>query len=243
MSQIITDLLRYRISIATQEGIVPADILSLAGVDPQLMSSEQEYYDRADELKIWEAIVALTEREDIGLVCGQQFPTQVISVIGYVMVNSPTLGVAIQKVCDYQKLLGDSMGMRLELGENTATLHIDLWDEWFDALRYTVDMMISVASSWTANNTLGSVRALSVGFHYQRPQNTKPYLDLFAPAPVLFGCESSHLVFSADAMDTPILGANTAMFIAFEEKVKQVIADFEGQNTYIDIHLLNFQKA
>ena len=231
VARIIADLLRYRIGVAAQEGVDPVDILVHAGVDPTLMTNTCEFYDAADERAIWEAIVALTERDDIGLLCGTQFSTQVNGMLGYVMANSQNLGLAIDKLCRYQRVLGDTMGMRLELGKTSSTIFIDLWSEWHDSLRYTIDMFLSAALSWAENNTMGRVRPIHVGFNYQRPVDQAPYSSLFAPAPVEFGCESSYLIYTNDSLDAPILGANRVMFKEFEDKVIRSLADLEGRDT------------
>lgn len=231
LARILADLLRYRIGVAAQEGVDPADILAHAGVDPTLMTSARDFYDAADERAIWEAIVALTGRDDIGLLCGAQFLTQVNGLLGYVMANSQNLGVAVDKVCRYQLLLGDTMGMRLEHGQTSSTVFVDLWSEWHDSLRYTIDMFMGAALSWAEHNTLGKVRPVRVGFHYQRPIDQAPYSTLFAPAPVEFGCESSYLVYTNDSLDAPILGANRVMFKEFENKVIRSLVNLEGRDT------------
>ena len=231
MAQIVTDLLRYRISIAAQEGADPADILAHAKVDPDLMATDRERYDASVERSIWQAIVELTGREDIGLLCGNRFPTQVISVLGYVMANAPNLGMALEKISRYQRVLGDTMGMQLEHQRNRSTLSIELWSKWFDPLRYTVDMMISAAVSWAEHNTLDRVRPTHVGLCYRPPSNTVPYEDLFAPAVVVFGCERSYLIYPRSAMDAQILGANTAMFEHFDAQAKLAAAKFDPNRT------------
>ena len=233
MARIIADLLRYRIGVAAQEGIDPTVILAHSGVDPTLMTNTRDFYDAADERAIWEAIVALTERDDIGLLCGAQFPTQVNGLLGYVMANSQNLGLAIDKVCRYQSLLGDTMGMRLETGRTSSTVFIDLWSEWYDSLRYTIDMFLGAVLSWAEHNTMGKVRPVRVGFHYQRPIDQAPYSTLFAPAPVEFGCESSYLVYTNDSLNAPILGANRVMFKEFEDKVIRSLVHLEGRDTMV----------
>lgn len=232
MTYIRTDLLRYRIGIASQEGADVGAILNHAGLDSNFMSEGAEHCDAADERRVWSAIVEITGREDIGLLCGSRFPTQVNGMLGYVMVNSPNLEVALDKCCRYQRLLGDTMGMRVAHEAENSTVHIELWSEWFDTLRYTIDMFMMAALSWTKTNTVGQVQPLSVGFPYERPADTTIYSELFTPATIDFGSANAHLVYDRQSMQAPILGADSSLFEFFDDKVNQSMAKFEGRDTY-----------
>ena len=49
-----------------------------------------------------------TDRKDMGIICGLNFPILSTGLIDYVMMNSSSIGVVIKKMCIYQKLIGDS---------------------------------------------------------------------------------------------------------------------------------------
>jgi len=232
MARLNTDLIRYRISIAEQEGAKSADILATANAPAQLMTGEPAYADDSVERAVWEAIVHHTGREDIGLACGQRFPTQVISLIGYVMANAPTMRVAIEKYCTYQRVIGDTMGMTIEEGPDTSIVRIDQWSEWHDSFRYTIDMFMAAIPSWASANALHIVRPLEVGFKYTRPRDSTPYQEMFAPAPVTFDNKSSYQIYDNAVLDQPVIGANMAMFGYFEEKSKALLTDYEGRDTF-----------
>lgn len=232
MVQLQTDIIRYRIGVAAQEGASLADILNSAKAPPHLMEGQPPYVDETVERRVWQAIVFHTGREDIGLVCGNRFPTQVISMLGYVMANAPTIRVAIERCCAYQRIIGDSMGMAIEKGSKTSTIRLDQWSDWHDTLRYTVDMMMAAIPSWASANAPEPIRPLRVGFSYERPADTKPYEAMFSPAPVSFGTPESFQIYENAMLDQPVIGANAEMFKYFEDKSKNLLNDYEGRNTY-----------
>jgi hypothetical protein len=82
MARLNTDLLRYRIAIAAQEGADMAAILNSADAPLGLMDGGPAYVDDLVERRIWSAIVEETGRDDIGLLCGIRFPTQSINMLG-----------------------------------------------------------------------------------------------------------------------------------------------------------------
>ncbi len=232
MARINTDLLRHRIGVAAQEGANPTEILKIAHVSPQLLDGETPYVDAAVERRLWRAIVECTAREDIGLLCGSRFPTQVISMLGYVMANAPTMRVAIEKCCSYQRVIGDTMGIVIEKGRDTSRIWVEQWSEWHDPLRYTVDLLMAAVPSWASANAAVAIRPLQVGFHYERPADTAPYESMFAPAPVVFGTPDSFQIYANDLLDQPVVGANKEMFALFEDKAQRLLSDYEARNTY-----------
>lgn len=232
MARLQTDLIRYRIGIAAQEGASPADILNTAKAPASLMEGQPPYVDETVERQVWRAIVHHTGREDIGLICGNRFPTQVISLLGYVMANAPTMRIAVEKCCTYQRAIGDTMGMAIEKGPDTSTIRLEQWSDWHDTLRYSVDMMMAAIPSWASANAPEPIRPLRVGFRYERPADTSPYEVIFAPAPVSFGTPESYQIYENAALDQPVIGANAEMFKYFEGKSKNLLNDYEGRNTY-----------
>ena len=232
MARVTTNLLRYRIAIAAQEGADVEAVLRVADAPPGLMEGDPEHVDEYVERRVWSAIIAETGREDIGLVCGVRFPTQAISMLGYVMANAPTVRAAIEKCCTYQRVIGDTMGLVIDRDADTSTVWIEQWSDWHDTLRFTVDMIMAGVTSWASANAIEVVKPLRVGFHYQRPADTGPYDELFSPALVSFGSEVSYLIFANDSLDQPIIGASGEMYGFFEEKVRRLLNDFEGRDTY-----------
>lgn len=231
MAQASSDIIRYRMLIAVQAGADVAAILDTAGAPPGFMESDVRFVDLEFERRVWRAIVAETGREDIGLLCGARFPTQAISMLGFVMANAPTIRAAFEKCCAYQRLIGDSMGMEIEKGERTSIIKIKQLTPWHDELRYTVDFMMAAWQSWSTANAPRPVRPVRVAFHYERPIDVTPYDALFSPAPVRFSAQESSQIFNNEELDQPVIGANREMYSYFEEKTIQALRAHEGRDT------------
>ena len=116
MARINSSILAFRVAVAAEEGGDIEAILAAADAPQGIMHGTRPYADLATERRIWRAIVEATGREDIGLVCGQRFPTQAMGILGYVCANAPTLHVAVEKSCQYARIMGDSMGGHIERG-------------------------------------------------------------------------------------------------------------------------------
>lgn len=232
MARLSSNIIAFRIAIAAQEGADIDDILDVSGAPPGVMRADPPYVDLQTERSVWRAIVDVTGREDIGLVCGQRFPTQANGMLGYVMANAPTIRVAIEKCCTYQRVIGDSMGMVCDRGPDTTRIWIEQWSPWDDTLRYTVDLFMAAIMSWTTANAPQPLRPLRVGFRYERPSDVTPYEALFSPAPVAFGAEDSYQVYENSALDQPVIGASQDVFAMFEDKVQRSLGNLEQADTW-----------
>lgn len=224
-------IINYRLQIAERLGADRDKVLQQANIDPAALLDPTSRIFLPAERALWNSIIAETGREDIGIICGLNFPIQATGLIGYVMMNSPTIGVALQKMCTYQKLIGDSMGMRMEEKEDTVTIFIELWSAWYDELRFTMDILLTACLSWSEKNTVNPIRPIRVGIAYEQPNNYNAYQDAFSPAPVEFGVEESYLVYEKADMDRAILSRDENLFAFFEREVRELYDAFEGTHT------------
>lgn len=232
MARLSSNIVAFRIAVAAQEGADIEGVLRASGAPLGLMRGEPPYVDLQTERNVWSAIVAATGRDDIGLVCGQRFPTQANGMLGYVMANAPTIRVAVEKCCKYQRVIGDSMGMVCERGPDTTRISIAQWSPWHDTLRYTVDTFMAAIKAWSTANAPAPLHPLRVGFRYERPDDVAPYEAMFAPAPIAFGADDSFQIYENSALDQPVIGASDDVFAMFEEKVQRLHGYLEQGDTW-----------
>lgn len=232
MARLSSNIVAFRIAIAAQEGADIGELLSASNAPPGVMRGDPPYVDLQTERRVWRAIVDATGREDIGLVCGQRFPTQANGMLGYVMANAPTIRVALEKCSAYQRVIGDSMGMVCDRGPDTTRVWIEQWSPWDDTLRYTVDLFMAAIMSWATANAPIPIRPLRVGFRYERPADVLPYETLFSPAAVAFGAKDSFQIYENGALDQPVIGASQNVFAMFEDKVQRLLGNLEQGDTW-----------
>ncbi len=219
---VISPIIQYRLIMAEQFGASRNQIMEMAGLSEADLADPENRISLEKERMIWKEIVRQTGREDIGLICGHHFPIRVASLIGYIMMNAPNISIAIQKMCNYQKLIGNSMGMDYTIGGNHFFIKIVMWTEWVEELRFTMDLFMAATLSWTESNTVNKIRPFEVGFNYPKPKNHADYEKMFAPAPIYWGLEESYVAYSTQQMNSPIISANPGLFDHFDKMTKAV---------------------
>lgn len=224
-------MIHYRLQIAERMGGSRDLILSNAGVSAGEISDPAGSVSIEMERRLWKAMKEVTSREDIGLQCGLHFPVQSMGMIGYVMMNASSIKKAMEHFCRFQRMVGDSMGMRLEEKHNYTICHIDLWSSWHEELRYTTDVFIAATMSWIQANSSSQPLPLRVGFHYRRPVNAEVYTRTFSPASVEFGCDTSFLIYESDELESQIISSNRELFGYFYNQLETLYDEYEGRNT------------
>ncbi len=219
---VISSVIQYRLTIAEQLGANPAQIMQEAGLSQADFADFENRIPLEKERQVWKSIIQQTGRENIGLLCGQSFPIRVASVIGYVMMNAPVIAVAIEKMCNYQKLVGNSMGIEHTFDEENYHVKVIMWTDWVAELRFTMDVIMAAILSWTKNNTAKGIIPFEVGFSYARPGNYVDYEEVFAPARVLWGVKESYLAYRKEQMNTAIISANPTLFEHFDRMTTSV---------------------
>ncbi len=224
-------LIDYRLQIAERLNGNRDKILNRAGVRFVEINDLSGGISLEKERRLWRAMKEETAREDIGLQCGLHFPVHSMGMIGYVMMNASSMKKAMEHFCRFQKMVGDSMGMRLEEKHHYTTCHIDLWSPWHDELRYTTDLFIAATLSWIRTNSSSQPSPLRVGFHFRRPANMEDYIKVFHPAQVEFSCDTSFLIYESTDLDAPIISSNRELFGYFYNQLETLYDEYEGKNT------------
>ncbi len=243
---VISPIIHFRLMIAEQLGADRHKIMEKAGISPKELADPENRISLKMERVVWQGIVEATGREDIGLICGQNLPIRVASVIGYVMMNAPSISVAIQKMCTYQKLVGNSMGMDYDIEGKNYRIKVVLWTDWVEELRYTMDIIMASILSWTENNTIQRIRPEEVGFSYSQPSNYQDYEKLFAPAPVYWGVKDSYLLYQTEQMNAPVISANRTLFSQFDQMAKTTFQQFRNDQPFsseVKHHILEALKG
>lgn len=80
----------------------------------------------------------------------------------------------------------------------------------------------------------GACFPIDVGFHYPRPPDITAHRAAFAPVEVKFGTSASYLIFDNAQFDQPVIGANRALFQAFEDRVVRAVGRLETWDSWAE---------
>ncbi len=224
--------INLRIAVGETYGAIRATILEDANLSEEILSTSGSRVSVEATMAVWNSIVRQTNSEDIGLVSGSKIRLQVAGVLGYVMMNSPSLLVALEKLCLYQQLVASIIFCEVIQEDKETRIEYTMQEEWKDSYRYTVDFTLSALIFMIKNCSVSPISPIKVGFHFPKPPNYTTYLELFELTEIEFGCSNSYITYSSHDLENEVSGSDSDMFKHFESLLSTVEREHDSLNQY-----------
>lgn len=214
------------ILFAAQQRGADADALARAvGISPdQLRDPDGRVLVRQIQA-LWREIVDATGDPAIALQLGELANPAAYGVLIYVMMHSPTLGKAFDKLCQYQDIVCEGIRTTGKVTPDgtqfVLSLHITSADIIYP--QYAFNSELSVYLSAMRTLTGRQVSADEIHFAYPRPVDTREHERVFAPARLVFDAPATAMVLDATLMNIPVLNANPGLSLLFEKHANDIL--------------------
>lgn len=177
---------------------------------------------------LWREVVSATGDENIALKLGEMINPVAVGVLAYVMMHSPTLGRAFEKLCQYQTIVCDATRTTGHRSGDQFVLSIGLTnrtDGSSDIIypQYALNSELSIYQAAIRAMTGLHVSAREIYFSYPRPVDTREHERVFAPARLFFDAPETAMVLDATLLDTPVLNASPSLFALFERHADDLL--------------------
>lgn len=175
---------------------------------------------------LWREIVAVTGDPTIALRLGELVNPVAIGVLAYVMMHSPTLGQAFDKLCKYQDIVCEGIATTGQLtpSGNQFVLSLRIISPDIIYPEFTLNSELSVYLSAMRALTGLPVTANEIRFAYPRPTDTREHERVFAPARLTFDADVTAMVLDASLLKLPVLNASPALSTLFEKHATDILA-------------------
>ena len=174
---------------------------------------------------LWREVVAATGDPHIALQLGELVNPVAIGVLAYVMMHSPTLGRAFEKLYQYQDIVCEGIRTTGRLTPNgdqfILSLHITSADIIYP--EYALNSELSVYQSAMRALTGHRITANDVWFSYPRPADVQMHERVFAPARLTFDAPETAMILDAFLLDLPVLNASPALSVLFEKHATAIL--------------------
>lgn len=212
------------IEVAVGAGVSRDALLLAAGLRDPGGAHPQARWPMADVIALFEAAVALTGRDDLGLEFARRVRPGTFNVLGYALMTCRTLGEAIDVAPHFRRLVFDIgySEMRFVTKEGEARLG---WHVVSQALPYCRSLAESLIASWTHFGRWMAGVDLplkEVLFLHEAPSDVSPY-ETFFGCPVRFEAGENTLVFPGALLDMPLLQADESLHLAMREQARAAL--------------------
>lgn len=158
----------------------------------------------------------------LGLHVGQRITPRHLGPLGYLLLAMPSLGAALDKLNQYQRLVYDITPMAVRATGDGIEL---VWDaEHGRPGRLSDDTAIAALVQFTRDIASGPpLRLRSVRFINPAPADPRPY-EAFFDCPVQFDQPETVLSIPADTLFRPLTGSDPGLTALMETQVRQRLA-------------------
>jgi len=177
-------------------GADPAEILSEAGVDPELFNDPRSRISFAARGRLIAHCVARTGCQHLGLLVAQQVGLHSLGLVGLLVRYSPDVGTALRNLVRYFQLHGRSAVVTLAVEGGSAIFGYHISQAHVEAIDQTGDAAVAAMSNIMRTLCGPDFKPAEAWFAHRTPEDVHPFRRFFQ-VHLRFDAEQYALVFSA----------------------------------------------
>ncbi|MBK9033145.1 MAG: AraC family transcriptional regulator [Myxococcales bacterium] len=194
--------------LARYPGLSIDELMQRAGIGPEELVDPDAMLSLAGCMELLERAVVLTGDAALGLGFAAQLPWKDLGVLGYVVLNSPTVGAAFTHLGRYLAIQQTTGAATLDVGPNLATVTRRVSDPSAATSAQAGELALAMYTRVVRDGTGDPTWApRAVRFRHPRPASVRAQEQFFA-APVHYGDDHDALVFPAADLRRPMRTAD-----------------------------------
>lgn len=198
-------------------------LLTRAGIDPAVLERSQHRIPAKQFDALWTAIEAATDDPNLGLHLGElRGGLPVGHVLFAAMMNSPTVGTALERYCRYHAIMADIVQPRISPRGGVTVLGIEPVEPKIHLHRQHVECVTSLVVSVIRHLAEGRFHG-EVRFRHRCPDDVSEHRRLLGPS-VLFGQSDNEISLEGSLLQTPIARADAELLGILEQHAASVMS-------------------
>ena len=183
---------------------------------------------------LWRAIERLSNDRFCGLRIGEKTTPSSAHILGYLIMNCETLGQAIERFSQYQRIVSDIIEIKLVRSGTYSYLTLHLLDKTLTDEHSLIEWVIAGEAALLSSLAKKPVRPVKVCFTHRAPHDISEHNRFFS-APVLFSQSINALVLPSVELSAPIRHSDPELFSMFERKAREYLRLIERSIGYADM--------
>lgn len=215
-----------------ENGLDPGPMAAEAGIDERLVEDPDQRVPLQRLHALWEAALRRDPRPDAALAGAQRYRPGDYGLVGFVCVNSETLGEALHLVVRYLGLWTDEPGVRLD-GDGLLTLVYRTTFPDGPGLRCATEATLAEILHAARSAVGPELAPLEVCFTHPGPADSRPHQTFFR-APVRFQQPVTSMRFAAEQLALRLPRADPQLGALLREVANQALARRERTASPLD---------
>ena len=215
-----------------QKGIDVELLCQKVGLEAKILQNPDEFLPITKVQELWKEAISMTGDEFLPLHIGEMVNTVSVGILAYVMMHCPTLGKALEKLCQYQDIVCDASKTSMFIENDNVYLTISEPSEDISSVRYAYESTLSIYYS-AFLGMLGQAVPLKA-VHFEFPAysvDNSEHQKVFNRAEIIFNSNFSGLAFDKKYLELPILNANPNLFSLFENHAQSILKGLKAEDS------------
>jgi AraC-like DNA-binding protein len=221
------------IDAAAAYGVEPEELYRAVGLEQAILADPDNRIPFAQLVALYERAADLTGDDAFGLHVGERVDPKLFDVLGYMVVNSPTLGESLNRLVRYHSIWSDGAFFTLNTRDSHTSLTYEYFDEQIDESRQDCEMTLSIAVSFGRRVTGIEWTPREVSFRHSRPKSITEHQRIFR-APIRFNSPSNELIFDTSLLALPMATADPGLSTILERHAQELLARSPHQGGLIE---------
>jgi AraC-like DNA-binding protein len=176
----------------------------------------------ASVLGLIERAAALVGDDSFGLRLGASRDTRERGLLGFLVLNSPTLMDALTNLKRYSRVAGESEDIEIERTGGQVALRFRETDPALRGLRHNSDYIAATVVRACRDITRKRIAPMRAEFIYAQPNAKVEYADILG-CPVKFQAEWDALIFAEETTRLPVKGADDHLLRVLQSACRRII--------------------
>jgi AraC-like DNA-binding protein len=216
---------------ALAHGVPPQRLCRAVDLDPALLDDAENRMPYAQLVALYEAAARLTGDAAFGLHLSERASPRVFDLLGYVMLNSPTLGEAIGRILRYHSIWTDGAAYSLEVKGDVARLGYRYVNLEGDACRHDCEMTLGITLRFARLATGVDWSPLEVSFAHAEPADTSEHRRIFR-SPLHFSRPANQIAFDRALLSLKMEEADPALCAVLDRHAEELLTKFPGRGGF-----------
>jgi AraC-like DNA-binding protein len=211
----------------------PRELCGAVGLDPELLSDPHSRMPMSQLVALYETTAALTKDPAFGLHVGMQTSLRAFSVFGYLVINSATVGLALERAVHYFPSWTD--GASFSSQRESSALHL-IWQYAKMSpvdCRHDCEMTLLSAAKVSQLSGIRDWQPREVHFQHAAPKDISEHKRLFR-APVYFRMPHNQVIFDRATLVAPIPDADPVLCEILISQAEHLLATGPSKSSLLD---------
>src|SRR6266550_1606574 len=221
------------IKSATARGVPARALYEAIKLNPPVLTDPDQRIPFAQVVALYERAAELTGDDAFGLHVGEAVDPKAFDVLGYAVINSPTLGEALDRMVRYNFIWTNGSCFSVDATGALTRIVYEYLDHTITERRHDTEMTLAAIAALgrtVANFELSPAR---VTFQHDSPRDTREHARIFQCS-VEFNASKNQYFLDSRALELPIVKADPGLIALLDRHAAELVARFSREDTLRD---------